>query len=91
MKMSGSMRQTKSRVRRLVASLQSRPRFALPESTGRRVPDAHRSEPGFFFPVEPATLFCTVSEPTPSPRRFTSYCIPLERKSHFGAAKEQFP
>ncbi len=90
MKMSGSIRQTKSGVHRFVASGQSHPRLALREDTSRRVPDAHRSEPGFFFPVEPAIVFCTASTPGPLQRRFTSLCIPLERKSHLGVARSVF-
>jgi hypothetical protein len=87
MKMSGSIRQTKTGVRRLV-SRQSPPRFALPEGTACRVPDAHQSEPGFFFPVEPATAFCPVPKSAPSQRALTSYCIPLERKSRLGARSD---
>jgi hypothetical protein len=90
MRMSGSIRQTKIGVRRFVVSRQSPSRFALPEGTARRVADAHQSEPGFFFPVEPATVFCTVFKSSPSQRAVTSYCIAPQGKAH-GSSEEQFP
>lgn len=90
MKMSGSIRQMKSGVRRFVASRRSTRRFALLQGAGRRAPEAHQSEPGFFFPVEPATVFCTAPKSAPSQHPFPSYCIPLERKSRFGAARSIF-
>ena len=87
MKTFGPIRQTKTGVLRFVASRQAPRRFALSEGTARRVKEAHQSEPGFFFPVEPARVFCKVSKSAPSQRLFTDCCIPLERKSCLGAAR----
>jgi len=88
MKTSGTIRQTKTAVRRFVASRPSPPRFASAERIACRVTDVHHSEPGFFFPVEPATLFCPLSKLAPLQRPFTSHGISLERMSRLGVRSD---
>lgn len=87
MNTSGSIRQTKTRVLRFVASRQPPSRLASPEGTARRVQEAPQSEPGFIFPVEPAWVFCTVSKSAPSQRPLPCCCIPLKRKSPLEAVR----
>ena len=92
MKMSGSIRGTKRKlgrrlVLRSVASRESPPLLAFQDGTARPGPDAHHSGPGFFFAVGSPKLFCAVPKPVLPQRTFTSYFIPLERKSCLGATR----
>jgi hypothetical protein len=90
MKMSGSIRRTERKTGRSVASRKASPLFAFPQGTARRGPGAQLSGPGSFFPVGPPKVSCTVPMSVPSQRTFTSYFIPLERKSRLGATRSNF-
>jgi hypothetical protein len=85
MKMSGSIRRTEMKIGRSVASRESPPRSAFQDGTASPGPGAHLSGPGSFLAVGLPKVFCTVPKPAPPQRTFTSYFIPLERKSRLGA------
>jgi hypothetical protein len=85
MKMSGSIRRTEGKIGSSVASRKSPRLFAFQDGTALPGPGAHLSGPGLFFAVGLPKVFCTVPKPVPLPRSFTSYFIPLERRSRWGA------
>ena len=97
MKMSGSIRRTEPRlgrsivsrsiVSRSVPSRESPPLLAFQDGTALPGPDAHHSGSGFFFAVGSPKLFCAVPKSVLLQRTFTSYFIPLERKSRLGATR----
>lgn len=66
MKVSGTIRRTGVKPCRLVISRASCPLFAWPDGTAHRVPEAHHSEPGFFFPVAGSRVLCKVPRFIPS-------------------------
>jgi hypothetical protein len=86
MKMSGSIRRTERKNGRSVASRESPSLFAFEDGTARPGPGAHHSGPGSFLAGSPK-VFCTVPKSVPPQRTFTSYFIPLERKSRLGATR----
>lgn len=88
MKMSGSIRPTGRKTGQSVASQESPSLFAFPIGTARPGPGAHLSGPGSFFIVGGLPkVICTVPKSVPPQRTFTSYFIPLERKSRLGATR----
>jgi len=90
MKVSGSIRRTERKIGRSVASRESPSLLAFQAGTVLPGPGAHLSGPGFFFAVGPPKVFCTVPKAVPPQRTFTSYFIPLERKSRLGATRSNF-
>jgi len=87
MKISGLIRQTGRKPGRFVAGRQSPPQRARPDGTAHRRPDAHHSGPGLLSSVRSLEMSCTVPKPVPRQPAFTSYLVPLERKSRLGPAK----
>lgn len=88
MKMSGSIRPTERKTRQSVASQKSPPLCAFPIGTARPGLGVHLSGPGSFFIVGgPPKVICAVPKSVPPQRTFTSYFIPLERKSRLGATR----
>jgi hypothetical protein len=91
MGMSGSIRRTDWKPGRSTASRKTSPLFASPQRTVPPGPGAHLSGPGsLFLIVGTAKVFCKLPKSVPSPRTFTSYFIPLERKSRLGATRSNF-
>jgi hypothetical protein len=90
MKMSGSIRRTERKTGRSVASWGSPPRLAFQDGTASLGPGAHLSGPGYSSAFDLPKVFCTVPKPAPPQRTFTSYFMPLERKSRLGAVRSNF-
>ena len=88
MGMSGSIRRTDRKAGRSTASRKTSPLFAFPQRTVPPGPGAHLFGPGsLFLIVGTAKVFCKLPKSVPSPRTFTSYFIPLERKSRLRATR----
>jgi hypothetical protein len=90
MKMSGSIRRTEGKIEPSVANRKSPPLFSFQDGTALPGPGAYLSGPGLFFAVGSPKVFFTVPNCVPAQRTFTSYVIPLERKSRLGAARSNF-
>jgi hypothetical protein len=87
MRMSGSIRRKEDKPRRPMVCRQSSRLAALPDGTASPGPYAHHSGPGHLFSADHTEVVHTVLNCAPARRGISSYFIPLEQKSRWGAAR----
>jgi hypothetical protein len=90
MKMSGSIRREEDKPRRPVVCRPSPRLAALPSGTAPPGPYAHHSGPGLLFSASQTEVVHTVLNCAAPRHGVSSYFIPLEQESRWGAVRRNF-